>query len=179
MTTIAFIRDTTTLTDAMLASYVAAQQIQISRDFAPLWGTDATCVAIPAGGDIPDGAWQIWFMDHSDQDGDLGYHDDQGNPIAYVFTADDLAAGVSWTVTGSHETLEMLADPTIDQVRDVGGFEYALEVCDACLTGDTKIPLLDGFRPSQSPTWLVTTNSMSIHQLREALSDLVAGIPRG
>lgn len=132
MITIAYIRDSDVITDAMLASYVAAQQIQITRDFAPLWGIDATCQFVLPGTTIPAGAYQVWFKDHSDQAGDLGYHDVDGNPIAYVFTADDLADKVSWSITGSHETLEMLADPQINQVRDIGGIEYPLECADAC-----------------------------------------------
>ena len=154
MITIAYIRDTAVISDAMVAVYVAAQQIQVTRDFAPLWGVDATCVAIPAGGAIPAGAWQLWFKDHSDQDGALGYHDDQGNPIAYVFTADDLADGVSWTVTASHETLEMIGDPDIKQVRDSGGFEYAYEACDAC-EDDSLAYLVNGHLMSDFvlPSW--------------------------
>jgi len=131
MITLAYVRDTDVITDAMIASYVAAQQIQITRDFAPLWGINATCVAVPTGAVIPAGAYQIWFKDHTDQDDALGYHTLDGNPIAYVFTADDLADGVSWSVTSSHETLEMLADPMVNQVRDIAGVEYAVEVGDA------------------------------------------------
>jgi hypothetical protein len=132
MTVLAFIRDTALLTDAEVASYVVAQQIQIMRDFGPLWGIEATCVFAAPGDAIPAGAWQVWFKDHTDQAGALGYHDDKGNPISYVFVADDLADGVSWTVTGAHETLEMLGDPQITRVVDVDGFQYAYEACDAC-----------------------------------------------
>lgn len=130
--TLAFIRDTALLSDDMVASYVAAQQIQVSRDFAPLWGADAKCIFVAPDHPVPEAAWQVWFKDHTDQDGALGYHDVAGNPIAYVFVADDLADGISWTVTASHEVLEMLGDPKITRVADVGGFEYAYEACDAC-----------------------------------------------
>jgi hypothetical protein len=130
--TIAFIRETALLTDALVESYVAAQQAQIDGDFAPIWNLPATCVFVPPGQPIPAGAWQIVFKDHSDEAGDLGYHDDQGNPIGYVFVADCLSDGVNWTVTASHETLELLADPTITKVVDASGEEYSWEVCDAC-----------------------------------------------
>ena len=146
MITIAFIRDTRLLTDEMMFSYVAAQQIQVERDFAPLWGVTAQCTFVPPSGNLPppsDGnqVWQLWFKDHSDQAGALGYHDDQGNPVAYTFVADDLADGVSWTVTGSHETLEMLGDPDIVQVRDAAGWEYAYEACDACEDDSLAYPI--------------------------------------
>jgi hypothetical protein len=154
MVTIAYIRDSDVITDAMLASYVAAQQIQITRDFAPVWGIDATCVVVPPGGAIPVDAWQVWLKDHTDQDGSLGYHDDKGNPISYVFVADDLTDNISWTVTCSHETLEMLGDPTINQVIDTGGLEYAREVADTC-EDDSLAYLINGHLMTAfaTPAW--------------------------
>lgn len=140
ISTIAFIRDTDVMTDELLIGYVKAQQIQITRDFAPCWGAGATCIFVQPNA-IPTGAWQVWFKDHSDQAGALGYHDDNGNPIAYVFAGDDRRDGLSWTVTGSHETLEMLGDPDIQQVRDVNGFEYAYEACDACEDDQFSYPV--------------------------------------
>jgi hypothetical protein len=38
----------------------------------------------------------------------------RGFPIGKVFAASDLKAGTSWTVTASHELLEMLGDPNIN-----------------------------------------------------------------
>lgn len=128
---IAYGRLTNLLTDALVQSYVQAQQVQVWRDFAPIWGIDAECVFIPAGGIVPAGAWQLRFMDHSDQAGDLGYHTSDGSPIAYVFVADDLADGSLWTVTASHETLEMLGDPFCTKTVTADGIEYAWENADA------------------------------------------------
>lgn len=129
--TIAYIRETYALTDVEVAAYVAAQQIQVSRDFAPYWNLDAVCVQVLPGQPIPDGAWRVHLIDHSPQADDLGYHDDTGIPQAYVAVKDDLADGVAWSVTASHETLEMLGDPEINQTVTVGTTEYAREVCDA------------------------------------------------
>jgi len=58
-------------------------------------------------------------------------------PMGKVFAASDLKAGTSWTVTASHELLEMLGDPDIDltvfvQKANTAGILYAYEVCDAC-----------------------------------------------
>lgn len=132
---IAYCRDTDLLTDELVASYVAAQQTQITRDFFPIWSIDATCIAVKKGGPVPPGAWQLRLQDTSPEPGALGFHDDQGNPIAYSFVADDLKYGLSWTVTASHETLEMLVDPTINRTRErfLSGttWEYMVEVCDA------------------------------------------------
>src|SRR5262249_3247777 len=49
----------------------------------------------------------------------------------------DLDFGYQWTVTATHELLEMLADPDIDltvfrQQDATSGTLYAYEVCDAC-----------------------------------------------
>jgi hypothetical protein len=78
-------------------------------------------------------------LDNSDQAGALGYHDvtDQGLPLGKVFAGTDLQSGNQWTVTASHELLEMLADPEINltvfvQPSQQGGTLYAYEVCDAC-----------------------------------------------
>jgi hypothetical protein len=137
---IAFIRETTLLSDVLVEQYVEAQKIQIARDFGPAWSAGATCVFVPPGGTIPAGAWQVVFLDHSDQADALGYHDTTapgGMPRSKVFVADDLESGNSWTVTASHETLEMLADPDISKTTRVslpdGTInEYAWEICDCC-----------------------------------------------
>lgn len=79
------------------------------------------------------------ILDDSDQANALGYHDltTEGLPIGKVFAASDLKAGTSWSVTASHELLEMLADPNINltvfvQNANTTGTLYAYEVCDAC-----------------------------------------------
>jgi len=79
------------------------------------------------------------LLDDSDQANALGYHDltTEGLPIGKVFAASDLKAGTSWTVTASHELLEMLGDPNINltvfvENNNTAGILYAYEVCDAC-----------------------------------------------
>jgi hypothetical protein len=133
--TIAYVRETNLLSDDLVASYVLAQQTQVTRDLAAVWQIDATCVFVPFGAGIPPDAWVVHLRDHSPTPGALGFHDDKGNPVAYVFVADDLHDGMNWTVTSSHETLEMLVDPTINLTRNrtLNGttWEYAVEVCDA------------------------------------------------
>lgn len=133
--TIAFIRETGYLTDADVSAFVAAQQVQLDKDFAPLWGLGATCVFVPPEHVIPPGAWQVILLDHTDQAQASGYHDDTGpggEPRSKVFIADIKADGSSWTVTTSHETLEMIGDPTINKSVTFDGWVYAWENCDAC-----------------------------------------------
>ncbi|MDG6997273.1 MAG: hypothetical protein JRN52_15250 [Nitrososphaerota archaeon] len=79
------------------------------------------------------------IFDDTDQAGALGYHDltVNGMPLAKVFAESDIKNGLSWTVTASHELLEMLGDPDIDltvfvQSSNTSGVLYTYEVCDAC-----------------------------------------------
>ena len=74
------------------------------------------------------------MTDNPDQAGALGYREltSRGTPLGKVFAGLDLQSGASWTVTLSHELLEMLADPWIDWCAQ-GEDEkiYALDAGDA------------------------------------------------
>jgi hypothetical protein len=133
--TVAVIRATTLLTDGQVESWCGAMRVAVTRDFAKYW-TDADIEFVLPNGAIPPGAYQLWLRDHTDQDGALGYHDDNGLPIAHVFVADDIANGTSWTVTASHELWEMLANPMIDRfvenVVDGVTWKMPVEVADCC-----------------------------------------------
>jgi hypothetical protein len=137
--TIAVINVSTVLTDEMVAVAVPDLATQIHRDFAPAWGIDADLVVVGPNEQIPSGAWWLILADTSDQANALGYHDVSldGLPIGKVFAKSDIDAGASWTVTASHELLEMLADPAINLTvfaqKENGGCRFfAYEVCDPC-----------------------------------------------
>ncbi|HZZ16757.1 MAG TPA: hypothetical protein VFE08_12420 [Candidatus Sulfotelmatobacter sp.] len=136
---ISIIHQSTILADADVAPVVAALQKQVTNDFRPVWGVDAELAVIPKGTPPPAGTWWLVLLDDSDQANALGYHDltTEGLPIGKVFAGSDLKAGTSWTVTASHELLEMLGDPNINltvfvQSSGTAGILYAYEVCDAC-----------------------------------------------
>jgi hypothetical protein len=139
-TQISVINESTVLTDADVTPVVAALQQQVTNDFRPIWGTDAELTMVPQGTQAPASTWWLVILDDSDQAGALGYHDltPDGLPIGKVFAASDLKAGTSWSVTASHELLEMLADPNINltvfvqNANNTSGTLYAYEVCDAC-----------------------------------------------
>lgn len=137
MTQIAIVNRSAAIGDAGLASLIPALQTQISRDFAPFWGVDATLHFVGRG-ETPDPAhWQCLVLDDSDESGDLGYHlDPAGIPQAKVFAAEDLRYGASLSVTLSHELLEMLADPTAVRVFPQGEVVYIVEVCDPVESDD-------------------------------------------
>jgi hypothetical protein len=136
---ISVINESTVLTDAEVVPAISALQKQVTNDFRPAWGIDAEMTLIPKAATPPPGSWWLVVLDDSDQAGALGYHDltTEGLPIGKVFAASDLKNGNSWTVTASHELLEMLADPNINltvfvQNANTTGRLYAYEVCDAC-----------------------------------------------
>lgn len=127
------------LTDDQVNAAVPALQIQVHRDFAPVWGTDADLSFVPTGGTPAAGSWWLVILDNSDQAGALGYHDltPEGLPLGKVFAGSDIQLGYQWTVTASHELLEMLGDPDVDltvfvQPDASKGTLYAYEVADAC-----------------------------------------------
>jgi hypothetical protein len=138
MPTIAIINESTVLSTAEIAATVAAIQIQLNRDFAPVWGVSAHLKIITNISELMVTDWLMTLLDDSDQANALGYHDltDAGLPIGKIFAKTDAQYGLSWSVTLSHELLEMLLDPYIintvfDQTSNTGGKLYAFEVCDA------------------------------------------------
>ena len=136
---ISVINASTVLGDSEIQPVVDGLQKQVSNEFRSAWGIDAELNFVPNGTPPPEGTWWLSILDDSDQAGALGYHDltPQGLPLGKVFAGTDLKYGNSWSVTASHELLEMLADPNINltvlvQSSDTAGRLYAYEVCDAC-----------------------------------------------
>lgn len=136
---ISVINASTVVNDSDIVPVVQALQQQVSNDFLPAWGVDAQLTIIPTGSAPPVGTWWLTILDDSDQAGALGYHDltPDGLPLGKVFAATDLKYGNNWSVTASHELLEMLADPNINltvfvQNANTTGTLFAYEVCDPC-----------------------------------------------
>jgi hypothetical protein len=158
---ISVINASTVLKDDEVGAAVPALQSQVSDDFAPAWGIDATVTFVPTGQQPKDGSWWLSILDNSDQAGALGYHDltPDGLPLGKVFARTDMQYGLNWTVTASHELLEMLADPDINltaflQESDTTGLLYAYEVCDPCEADSDGYPI-DGTMVSDFvyPAW--------------------------
>lgn len=132
MTTIAVIRQTDKLTDQDVARYVEAQNIQLSRDFKPIWGIEATAVQVHPNMPLLAGEYVLYLRDHTGAD-DLGNHAaTSGTPYGIIGAADCALDGSSWTVDASHEVLEMLVDPLVTTFTVApDGWTYTKEVCDA------------------------------------------------
>jgi hypothetical protein len=113
----------------------AAIQKQITRDFGPIWGIEADVAAFAELSDVPLGYWPIVIYDRIPEKGAQGIHLNKrnGQPFALVQFSNN------WTLTTSHECLEMLADPSGNRTQagnsvkpDQGRVEYLVEVCDPC-----------------------------------------------
>jgi hypothetical protein len=119
---------------ADVAHVAAALQRQATRDFAPLWNVAATLDAFPRLEDIPVGYWPLIVETDIKTPGAAGVHEDKnGQPFALISMSD------SWSLTASHEMLEMLADPFGKRVipgkspkPDQGRVEFLVELCDPC-----------------------------------------------
>jgi hypothetical protein len=158
---VAVINASTVLSDEQVDNAVPALQRQVHEHFAPIWGIDADLTFVQKGAEPASKSWWLSVLDNSDQAGALGYHDltPQGMPLGKVFAGTDLQYGMQWTVTASHELLEMLADPDINltafnQTSETAGTLYAYEVCAAC-EDDSLGYDIDGTLVSDFvyPTW--------------------------
>src|SRR5215210_5836148 len=117
---------------ADVSRVAAALQRQATRDFGPLWDVRATVDAFPTLEDVPVGYWPMTVQTDIDMPGAAGVHmDKDGQPFALIAMSD------SWSLTASHETLEMLADPFGKRLapgrspkRGQGRVEFLVEVCD-------------------------------------------------
>jgi hypothetical protein len=136
---IAIVNESTVLTDDQVRAVLPALQKQVSGDFAPGWGIDAVITFVPQGQQPSSDAWWLAVLDNSDQAGTLGYHDlsNNGLPLGKIFAKGDIDKGSKWSVTVSHELLELLVDPAInltviDQPDTGAGKLYPCEICDPC-----------------------------------------------
>jgi len=136
---ISVINASTVVADDDVRPVVDALQKQVTSDFFPAWGVNAQLNFVTTGSTPPANTWWLTILDDTDQAGALGYHDltPDGLPIGKAFAGTDLKYGTQWSVTASHELLEMLADPNINltvfvQDASTTGTLYAYEVCDAC-----------------------------------------------
>jgi hypothetical protein len=160
---IAITNASTCLNDEEVVAAIPALQRQVTVDFRTYWDADCQLTFLPKDESLTDGWWQISVTDNPDQAGALGYYEltSRGTPLGKVFAELDLRSGASWTVTLSHELLEMLADPWINRcAQGVDGRVYALEVCDA-VEADRLGYEIDGVLVSDfiTPAWFEPTRA--------------------
>ena len=122
-------------TDDEIDAMVAAIQHQVTYHFRPWWGTNATMQRYADTNAVPDSenVWTCHIMDKSDLQGAGGYHaETHGVPDLKVFAGDLKRLGDSVSVAFSHEVLEALGDPLVNEsVQVARGIFWAMEACDA------------------------------------------------
>jgi hypothetical protein len=129
---LALVSESQQVPSSALAAVAAALQVQVLRDFAPEWGITATVDAFETLDQVPVSYYPMIIRDNLPVQA-AGIHlDEDFTPFALIKTSN------RWTLTASHEALEMLADPfgsrlqAADSIKpDQGPVEYLVEVCDA------------------------------------------------
>jgi hypothetical protein len=148
VTELALVADTEQIACSQLNRVGAALQKQATRDVGPIWDITATLDTFDQLEDVPIGYWPIIVRDDIDIEGAAGVHlDDDGQPFALVQLSD------SWSLTASHEMLEMLVDPWGNRLvaaqspkSDQGRVEFLVEIAD----------------PSEDPQFGYTVNGMLV-----------------
>jgi hypothetical protein len=143
---IALVSETSRISNSRLARVAAALNKQATRDITPYWGVQAAVDAFAELEDVPLGYWPIIVQDNINVPGAAGIHLDQdGQPFSLVQYSN------SWSLTASHEMLEMACDPGGDRLiagpsikEDQGRVEYLVEVSD----------------PSEGPEYGYTVNGI-------------------
>lgn len=134
---VALVSEVQGITARELTKVGAAIQKQAIRDFAPIWGAQATVDPFLNLDDVPIGYWPVIIRDDIKVNA-LGVHRDKdGQPFALV------RFNEGWPLTTSHETMEMLGDPFGNRliagqskISTQGRVEYLVEVCDPSEASD-------------------------------------------
>ncbi len=145
---ISVVNFTKTLEDAEVQTVLRCVNQQIALDFEPYWHVSARLRLEAMGAKFNrqrplqlrgDAILYLWDR-HADVNDSVGYHykNHQGLPFGFVFTQIAKQLSEPWSVTLSHEALELIADPESNTVvagphpgqRHRYAF-YWYEVCDA------------------------------------------------
>lgn len=132
VTQLALVSETPQITPSQLNRVAAALQKQAVRDFCPIWQTPASVDAFDRLKDVPVGYWPLIVRDDIGEPGAAGVHmDKNGQPFSLIQYSE------SWSLTASHEMLEMLADPWGNRLvagqspkQGQGVVEFLVEVAD-------------------------------------------------
>lgn len=140
------------ISDEKVQVALRAVNRQIHEDFAPYWGTGARLRLEGRSLEKPDvkqaaidmhGDAVIYLWDEVDEERALGVHsrNHQGIPYGFVFKAVARRLPEPWTVTLSHEALEMIVNPEMNLLvrgprpgtreREKQEVFHWYEVCDA------------------------------------------------
>lgn len=126
-----------------MTAVAAALNVQATRDLPQFWSVSATVSYLSDPTNIPQGIWPVLLV-NSLPPGEGGFHLTQHNqPYAKVIAS---PSNDDWTIDASHETIEMLVDPSGNRLQTAnaigvvkgkieavaGRYEYLVEACDPC-----------------------------------------------
>lgn len=140
---IAVFNQSTVVTDAQVAQAVSDIQTQLVRDFVPAWALPTSLTFYPSGAPMASATWNVYLRDMTDHPGALGYHVPGTIPTAYVFAQ---TAGDIWTVTLSHEIIEMRVDP---------GLNGTLETLTAKINGVSDLITIEPCDPVEPSAYTI------------------------
>jgi hypothetical protein len=142
---IAIVNESTLITAREAQAMTMAVNLQLKRDFCPLWEIVPSTVTYYASYNlVPPKMPLILIEDESDIEGALGYHTEtlDNRTIGFVFAGTILQHGGSvlksrsgeYTVAAvlSHEVLEMVVDPNVNMWADGPTIEYGWQYCYEC-----------------------------------------------
>lgn len=122
---------------------------QLAKHVAPFYGLVPALEFVESGGSPSSDGALCLFLDKTDEDGALGYHDENEFGVAYlrVFAGTVLDNGSkvlegSWSVSSifSHEVLEVVGDAPANRWADgPNNTSFAYELCDAVQDGVYEI----------------------------------------
>lgn len=147
MRQICYVNESSALSDAEIATYIAAYVEDINQ-YGSLWSLGQVTLRQVPKGDPPLAGWeQMVFLDDSDQANALGHHEQtiEGLPLGKIFVNTTTQYGETVSRVGSHETWEQLVDPDLNRYAPAvsDGREFCIEVGDL-LSLDTQGRTLPG-----------------------------------
>jgi len=149
---VAIVSQTPKISFDELKNVAAALQIQISRDFKMFWNADATVTAYADLKSVPPNVWPIICKDEAGIPGALGYHaENNGQPSAIVGVQNN----PSWTLTASHELINMLADPH-------GNRTITAPSPDPADKGKRTAILVEPADPAETPAYSYQINGITV-----------------
>jgi hypothetical protein len=131
---LALVSESSKVTSSEVSIVAAALQKQVIRDLTPHWGIRATVQAFARLKHVPLDYWPMIVRDDIKFDA-AGIHlDNDGQPYALITASDNNNV---WSLTASHECLEMLVDPMGDRLvagdspkKSQNRVQFLVEVCD-------------------------------------------------
>jgi hypothetical protein len=139
---VALVKESKNVDSADLARVAAALQRQVLDDFVPMWRRPATVDSFPRLEDVPVDYWPMIVRDDIPYDAQGIHLDNKWGPYALILW------DAGWSLTASHECLEMLADPYGRRLRQApspkagqGEVQFLVEVCDPCEADQYSYPV--------------------------------------